>query len=336
MLLIGIRDTTLATQEIHFLQNHAVAGVILFKRNIISREQVTALTAEIRASVARPLLIAVDQEGGRVQRLSEGYTKLPSLHWLAKKYQHDPKEGIALLQQHAWIMANEVRSSGIDLSFTPVVDLAGTNAAILDRAFSNDPHMTANLACAYIQAMHAANMPATLKHFPGHGSVLEDTHLESAIDPRPWSSILQNDLYPFIEGIRAKADAVMMSHVIYSQLAAEPAGFSRFWIEDVLRKQLGFRGVVFSDDIAMRAAHQYNTVTARVHAHLDAGCDVVLACAPDDVEEAVQAMHNRSCSTTRLLGLIGQRGIAWDTLLADSRYQTTQHNLLQSYSNAVS
>lgn len=329
MLLIGVAGTELTAQERDWLQHDCVAGVVLFKRNFASRAQVAELTAAIRAAARLPQLICVDQEGGRVQRFREGYSALPPLQGFGELYAREPRAALQLAREHAWLMASEVRASGVDLSFAPVVDLARGNRAIGDRAFSADPEVVAAFTHAYVEAMHEAGMPATLKHFPGHGTVLEDTHVDAAVDPRPLEALRREDLVPFAEGIRAGADAVMMAHVLYPQVAPEPAGYSPRWIGDILRGELGFRGVVFSDDIGMAAAHGAGGVAARVHAHLAAGCDAVLVCHPELVDEALAAVAGRQLNTAALIGLIGRGVLGWDGLLADGRHAASQSRLLE-------
>src|SRR5690606_24722691 len=281
MLVIGVAGTELTAQERDWLQHDAVAGVILFKRNFASRAQVAELASAIREAAPRPQLVCVDQEGGRVQRFREGYSELPPLQRLGELYARDPQAALALAEEHAWLMASEIRASGVDLSFAPVVDLGRGNRAIGDRAFAAEPQVVAELTRAYVRGMHSVGMGATLKHFPGHGTVLEDTHFDHAVDPRPLEALRAEDLVPFVAGIEAGADAVMMGHVQYPAIAPEPAGYSPFWIGRFLRGELGFRGVVFSDDIGMAAAHGVGGVRTRVLAHLDAGCDVVLVCHPE-------------------------------------------------------
>ena len=327
MLVIGIAGTELTAQERHWLQHDGCAGVILFTRNFASKTQVAELSAAIREAAPRPQLVCVDQEGGRVQRFREGYSALPPLEVFGAQYAGDPEGALALAQQHAWLMASEVRASGVDLSFAPVVDLGRGNRAIGDRAFSTDPQVVAAFTRAYVQGMHAADMAATLKHFPGHGSVLEDTHFDEAVDGRSLDAIRNQDLIPFAAGIDAGADAVMMAHVIYPHAAPEPAGYSRFWIEDILRREMGFRGVVFSDDIGMAAAFSAGGVKARIDAHLDAGCDAVLVCHPDLVEESLAAVEGRAFNTMAVAGLIGRGPLAWDSLLADAQYSEAQTRL---------
>ncbi|MDG2525027.1 beta-N-acetylhexosaminidase [Stenotrophomonas sp. HITSZ_GD] len=329
MLLIGVAGTELTAQERAWLQHDAVAGVVLFKRNFASRAQVAELSAAIRTAAPRPQLICVDQEGGRVQRFREGYTALPPLAGFGALYAREPDAALALAREHAWLMASEIRASGVDLSFAPVVDLARGNRAIGDRAFSADPQVVAAFTRTYVAAMHEAGMAATLKHFPGHGTVLEDTHVDTAIDARSLDALLAEDLVPFTAGIAAGADAVMMAHVVYPKIAPEPAGYSPRWIRDILRGELGFRGVVFSDDIGMAASFSAGGVKARVDAHLDAGCDVVLVCHPELVEESLQAVAGRSLNTAALLGLIGRGALGWDGLLADARHPHTQSRLLE-------
>lgn len=327
MLLIGLTGTELEARERDWLQHDACAGVVLFARNFASRAQVADLSAAIRAAAPRPQLICVDQEGGRVQRFRDGYSALPPLERFDTLYRSDSDAALARAREHAWLMASEVRASGVDLSFAPVVDLGRGNRAIGSRAFSPDPDVVAAFTRAYVEGMHSAGMAATLKHFPGHGSVAEDTHFDSAVDDRSLDTIRREDLVPFAAGIEAGADAVMMAHVVYPQVAPEPAGYSRTWIEDILRRDMGFRGVVFSDDIGMAAAFSAGGVAARVHAHLDAGCDVVLVCHPDLVDESLAAVAGRSLNTMALTGLIGRGPMGWDGLLADMRYDSARSAL---------
>ena len=321
MLIFGIAGTELTAQERDWLQHPQAAGVILFKRNFASRQQVSNLAAAIREAAPRPKLLCVDQEGGRVQRFVEGFTKLPALAPFGPLYDRDPAAALRLAFDHAWLMASEIRAIGLDLSFAPVVDLGRGNLAIGDRAFHADPQVVAAFTRAYVQGMHAAGMAATLKHFPGHGSVLEDTHFDEAIDPRPMDVLEREDLVPFAAGIEAGAEAVMLAHVTYPAIAPEPAGYSPFWLKDVLRERMGFRGVAFSDDIGMAAAESAGGIKARIDAHLDAGCDVVLVCAPALVEDSLKAGDGRGpANTAALTGLLGRGALGWQGLLADARY----------------
>ncbi len=327
MLLIGLAGYVLTARERDLLAHAACAGVTLFSRNFASRAQVTELAQAIREAAPRPLLVCVDQEGGRVQRFREGYSALPALHGFEALYRRDPDAALALAREHAWLMANEMRASGIDLSFAPVVDLARGNRAIGDRAFAADPAVVAAFARSYVAGMHEAGMAATLKHFPGHGSVQEDTHFDAAVDPRSLEELRAHDLVPFAAGVAAGADAVMMAHVVYPQVAPQPAGCAPRWINGVLRGELGFRGVVFSDDLGMAAADAVGDLPARIHAHLDAGCDVVLVCQPQQAEAALAALEGRRSNTLALTALIGRGALGWDGLLAQARRDQAQARL---------
>lgn len=316
MLLIGMAGAELLPHEHAWLTAPGVAGVILFARNYKNREQLLALTESIRAIAGEDFLIAVDQEGGPVQRFREDFTRLPALAKIGAVYDRDPAEAIELAQEHAWVMASELRASGVDFSFSPVADLARGNAAIGTRAFHADPDIAGELIHAYVRGIHLGGMAAVLKHFPGHGSVAIDTHKAQAIDPRPLEHIRRDDLRPFLEGFSAHAEAVMMAHVVYPAVDDQPAGYSRRWIQDILRKELGFQGAVISDDISMAAAGVAGGVTERVHAHLQAGCDLVLACFPEVVEEAIAAMPTPSdASMRRIAALHGAVGSTWASLL---------------------
>ncbi len=206
MLVIGIAGKELSAQERDWLQHPACAGVILFTRNFASRAQVAELSLAIRETAPRPQLICVDQEGGRVQRFRDGYADLPPLENFGRLYAADGTAALRLAEEHAWLMASEIRATGVDLSFAPVVDLGRGNRAIGNRAFHAEPAIVAEFTRAYVRGMHAAGMAATLKHFPGHGSVLEDTHFDEAIDPRPLDVLQREDLLPFLAERLAQGD----------------------------------------------------------------------------------------------------------------------------------
>lgn len=327
MLVIGVAGTELTAQERDWLQHDACAGVILFKRNFASKTQVAELSAAIREAAPRPQLLCVDQEGGRVQRFQEGYSALPALEGFGRIYAADPVRALALAEEHAWLMASEIRATGVDLSFAPVVDLGRGNLAIGDRAFSTEPDIVADFARAYVRGMHSAGMAATIKHFPGHGTVREDTHFDVAVDHRSLDAMRATDLVPFVAGIDAKAEAVMLAHVTYPQIAPEPAGYSPYWINTILRDEMGFRGVVFSDDIGMAAAFSAGGIKQRIDAHLDAGCDVVLVCHPQLVEESLAAVQGRTLDMTVCASLMGRGAMCWDSLLAEARYGEAQARL---------
>ena len=325
MLIIGISGHALTAEERVQIAADAVCGVILFARNFESREQVQALVADIRRVRSGPFVLCVDQEGGPVQRFRTGFSTLPALLRLGERYATDAAGALALAEQHAWLMASEIIALGIDLSFAPVADLGRGNRAIGERAFHADPAVVAAFTAAYVRGMHKAGMAATLKHFPGHGSVLEDTHFDAAVDARGFEQIEREDLYPFRAGQAAGAEAVMMAHVSYPAVAAEPAGYSPHWIRDVLQQQMQFSGIVFSDDIGMAAAESAGGIKARIDAHLDAGCDIVLVCAPVLVDESIRAVQGRAAiAAERLALLLSKSESQWDTLLASNDWQAAR------------
>lgn len=326
MLVIGISATELCPAERDWLAHPGVGGVILFSRNFASRAQVTELCVALREAAPHPLLLCVDQEGGPVQRFREGFSRLPELSRFGAQFDSDAAGALEAARTHAWLMATEMRAIGLDLSFAPVVDLKRGNRAIGERAFHLAPGVTASLAAAYVQGMHAAGMAATLKHFPGHGSVLEDTHFDAATDARPLDVLEAEDLLPFRTAFSAGAEAVMMAHVGYPAVDAEPAGYSRRWIA-YLSETMKFGGVVFSDDIGMAAAESAGGIAARLHAHYDAGCDSVLVCAPALVPDALAAMRESDLRPDALAPMRGRAAPAWETLVADARWRDARQSL---------
>jgi beta-N-acetylhexosaminidase len=328
MLVIGVTGKELSAEEADWLLHPQCAGVILFTRNFTSREQVTELTRSIREASDRPQLICVDQEGGPVQRFREGFFRLPALVRFGEHYQANQEDALKLAKEHAWLMASEIRALGLDLSFAPVVDLGRGNRAIGDRAFHESPEVVAAFTKAYVTGMHEAGMAATLKHFPGHGSVLEDTHFDAAVDPRSFETMQKEDLLPFVAGIQAGAEAVMMGHVTYPAVAPEPAGYSAHWMKEILRRGMNFNGVIFSDDIGMAAATGVGGVGARIDAHLDGGCDVVLVCAPSLVADSLKACEARQApDLSRLAAMMGRNAQAWDGLQTQTRYHDARASL---------
>ncbi|MGH8123796.1 MAG: beta-N-acetylhexosaminidase [Rudaea sp.] len=318
MLIIGIQDTQLGARERAWIATPQVSGVILFKRNFASRAQVTALIEELRAERGDAFLVCVDQEGGPVQRFRDGFTRLPALAQLGELYDRDSKRALALAEEHAWLMATEMRAIDIDISFAPVVDLQRGNRAIGARALHAQPASVSALGLAYLRGMRLGGMAATIKHFPGHGSVLEDTHVDNAIDTRSLAELRHDDLLPFADAIAAGAEAVMMAHVVYPRIDAQPAGYSRIWIQDILRGEFGFRGVVFSDDISMTAAESAGGIDARIAAHHEAGCDLVLVCKPEIVDASLRAVRDTApCDPERLATLAGGIAPTWDALASN-------------------
>lgn len=276
-LMIGVAGVELDDVEKELLQHPAVGGVILFTRNYQSPEQLQRLVSSIRQH-AGPILIAVDQEGGRVQRFREGFSELAPLGEFGQRYKQDPAAALQLASAHAEQMASEIKHYDIDFSFTPVLDRdCGISTIIGDRSFDQDPEVIINLATAYIDAMHRKHMPATAKHFPGHGSVVADSHLALPIDERSFDEIEQNDMRPFA-ALANTYDAVMPAHIVFPAVDSMPVGFSIKWLQDILRVKLEFNGVIFSDDLCMKATDQYGDFYAKTQQALAAGCDMVLIC----------------------------------------------------------
>lgn len=288
-LMIGISGLELTQDEREQLQHPAVCGVSLFSRNFASPEQLKSLTSAIHA--VRPLLIAVDHEGGRVQRFRDGFTRIPSMRSLGDRYLADPAEGLALAHVTGLVIGHELTSHGIDFAFGPVLDLDHGNSSVIGhRAFHALPHVTTELALAFQQGAHAAGMATVGKHFPGHGFAKADSHVELPQDDREYSQLLAEDLVPFARMVQTGLDAVMPAHVVYGKVDSLAAGFSRRWLQDILRGELGFSGVIMSDDLGMEAAAFMGNMAARADAALAAGCDMILSC-NDPVASAELMAH---------------------------------------------
>lgn len=277
-VMLDLMGKELSAEERELLQHPFVGGVIFFTRNYESPQQLITLVKVVR-QVSKDILLAVDHEGGRVQRFRPEFTRLPPLAQLGKKYDQEPLEALRLAHHAGWLMAAEVRAVGIDFSFAPVLDLNfGVSQVIGDRAFHRNPESVAKLACAYIDGMRSAGMASTGKHFPGHGYVEADSHLAIPRDQRSLAEIMREDVYPFKTLFAHGLDAVMPAHVIYEQVDTQTAGFSKRWIQEILRAELGFNGVVFSDDLNMQGASVAGNYASRAEAALNAGCDMLLIC----------------------------------------------------------
>jgi beta-N-acetylhexosaminidase len=278
-LMIDLAGPALTAEERELLRHPLVGGVILFARNYTDPEQLSALTSAIHAERTPPLIVGVDQEGGRVQRFRSGFSLLPPPRRLGHEFDLDPRAGLALARSLGWLMAAELRAHGVDVSFAPCVDLdRGVSEVIGDRAFHASPDAVAQLALAWMHGMRDAGMAATAKHFPGHGAVVADSHLTLPVDRRPLAD-LGPDLAPYRRLIANGLPAVMVAHVLFLAVDPAPASLSARWIRDVLRGELGFQGVVFTDDLSMGgAATAYGDVVIRARHALSAGCDMLLVC----------------------------------------------------------
>lgn len=319
-LVIGLPGPRLTPADRELLLEPPIGGVILFERNFEDAAQLAALYADIHALREPRLLVAVDQEGGRVQRLRSGFTPLPPAAAYGRAWDRDPEQGLALARAGGLVMAAELVKLGVDLSFAPVLDLDyGVSDIIGARAFHADADTAAALAGAFMAGMAEAGMAACGKHFPGHGAVAADTHLTQVIDERPGEAI-QIDLKPYRILIGQGLQSVMMAHVLFPAVDAQPAGFSRRWVVDILRGELGFDGAVFSDDLGMAGAAGAGDFAARTLRALDAGCDYVLICNdPDAVAVAIEAVRDRDVASHRHQALLARTAVVDSTRLADAR-----------------
>lgn len=324
-VMLDIEGLSLSPADRDLLREPAVGGVILFTRNFESADQVADLVAEIRALRSPPLLIAVDHEGGRVQRFREGFTQIPPMRRIGREYDRDSESGLLAAREAGWMIASELRAVGIDLCFAPCVDLDwGVSEIIGDRAFHRNPETVADLANAFARGLRSAGMAAVAKHFPGHGAVLADSHLKLPVDRRDYNLVL-DDMRPYERLIGNGAIAgVMLAHIVYEQIEAQAAGFSELWIQRELRSRLGFGGAVFCDDLSMKATRGYGSMADRSRLALNAGCDMILVCNDRDAaHQAVDALnaYTNPLSLVRLARLHGTGNLLREELLASEQWQ---------------
>ncbi len=326
-VMVDVAGFELTAAEAGRLRHPLVGGAILFARNFRDRAQLARLTADIHAARGEPLLIAVDHEGGRVQRFrSDGFTALPPMRALGRLWESDPLEAMRVATDTGRVLAAELRACGVDLSFTPVLDLDfGESRVIRDRSFHRDPRVVAMLARALIQGLALAGMSACGKHFPGHGFAAADSHYEIPVDDRSLDEVLDEDAQPYRWLGDAILGAVMPAHVIYPKVDKSPAGFSRKWVTTVLRKRLQYGGVVFSDDLTMEGAAVAGDIHGRAMAALRAGCDMVLVCnRPDLADDLLGRLDwaQDPASVARIRALKPKFAAPdWQALTADPAYR---------------
>lgn len=277
-LMVDVAGTSLTAEDREVLAHPLVGSVILFTRNYADPEQLAALVADIHSIRTPPLIVGVDHEGGRVQRFRAGFSVLPPARHFGRAYDADPRGSLALVRDLAWLLAIELRAHGVDLSFAPCVDLDfGVSGVIGDRAFHRDPDAVGRLATAWMHGMRDAGMPATAKHFPGHGAVVADSHHDLPVDRRALAD-LDDDLRPYRVLIANGLAGVMVAHVLYPEVDSVPASASSRWIRDILRGELRFQGAVFADDLSMAGAAAIGGIVERAQRALEAGCDVLPVC----------------------------------------------------------
>jgi len=331
-LMVDLEGTRISEREKTLLQKPEVGGLILFTRNFESVEQITALVEEVHNIRDPRLLVAIDHEGGRVQRFHDGFSRIPPAACYAKTAKDDLSKSRLLAENAGWLMAIELRACGIDFSFAPVLDLAhGLSGVIGDRAFHSKPATVSTLAYAFMHGMNRAGMQAVGKHFPGHGGVVEDSHIAMPVDHRELEELLRSDIQPFENMIENHLAAIMPAHVIYDKVDEKPAGYSNFWINDILRKRFHFQGAIFSDDLSMEAAGIAGGFGERADAALNAGCDMALVC--NHLDGAIEAAdyikgYNNPVSQLRLVRMHGEGEISWQQLRQDEYWQQVSEQVV--------
>jgi len=331
--MLDIEGRQLTPADRALLQEPAVGGVILFSRNYESPSQLADLIAGIRALRSPPLLIAVDHEGGRVQRFRDGFSAIPPMRRLGRQYDGYSEEAVALAKTAGWLIASELRAMNIDLSFTPCVDLDwGVSEIIGNRAFHRNPDVVAELASAFCNGLRSAGMAAVAKHFPGHGAVVADSHDQLPVDRRSYGDLL-DDMRPYEKLIAKRQLAgVMIAHIVYAETDPLPASFSSYWIKQQLRSALNYDGAVVCDDLSMKATETMGSMPKRARLALQAGCDMVIVCNNRPAASAtVAALRDYSdpLSLVRLARLHGTGKVVRESLLASDQWQIAADSLQQ-------
>jgi beta-N-acetylhexosaminidase len=330
-VMVDVSGLELTADDVERLRHPQVGGVILFARNYAAPLQLIRLCQSIRSLRTPSLVIAVDHEGGRVQRFRHGFTRIPPMRELGRLFDRDPAQALAAARGCGYVVACELQAHGVDFTFAPVLDVDyGESGVIGDRAFHGDPNVIATLAESLQAGFTQAGMASVGKHFPGHGWVKADSHHEIPVDERTMAEIAAKDLVPFQRLARAGMGAVMPAHVIYPRVDAKPAGFSAVWLQKVLRGKLGFDGLVFSDDLSMEGASTAGGMVARGNAALGAGCDMVLVCNdPRAQDTMLEGLERRpvAASLARRLDRMRGRAITPAALEASAAYLAATENL---------
>ena len=331
--MLDIDGLSLTPADRDLLREPAVGGIILFTRNYESPEQIIDLVAEIRALRSPPLIVAVDHEGGRVQRFREGFSAIPPMRVIGREFNRDAATAEQLARQAGWLIASELRAVGVDLCFAPCVDLDwGVSEVIGNRSFHRRPEVVGDLAAAFARGLRSAGMIAVAKHFPGHGAVVADSHLKLPVDRREYSDVL-DDMRPYDKLVSNGLIAgVMTAHVVYQAMDEMPASFSAYWIQQELRSRLGFDGAIFCDDLSMKATSEYGSMAVRTRRALDAGCDMVLICNDRPAaRKSVAALRDYSnpLSLVRLARLHGTGHLLRESLLASDDWLAARAELQQ-------
>ncbi len=337
-VMLDLAGVELSAAEAEMLRHPLVGGVILFSRNYRSPQQLCALTAAIRALRQPELLIAVDHEGGRVQRFQEGFSRIPPMRRLGDAWDRDRIAACKAAADIAYVLASELLACGVDFSFTPVLDVDfGESGVIGDRAFHANPAAIAQLSAALIAGLNEAGMASVGKHFPGHGHVRADSHLAVPVDERRYAEIEAVDLVPYKALINHGLSAVMPAHVIYPDVDAHPAGFSSKWLKQILRGQMGFEGMIFSDDLSMEGASVAGGVVERARAALAAGCDMALLCnAPGAAPELLAGLTTDAMNQGRAEAMRGRRSIHDPQALRQSaQFEQAKSELIRFTATAV-
>ncbi|MFL2754529.1 MAG: beta-N-acetylhexosaminidase [Gammaproteobacteria bacterium] len=332
-LMIDIEGSSLSQEDIELIESPHVGGLILFERNFLDRSQITDLCFEIKSKKPETI-IAVDQEGGRVQRFKKGFSQIPPMQRLGDMVSHDKQAGLDLCKNTGWLVASELIASGVDLSFSPVLDLDQNSSSIIgDRAFSDQIDIVIDCARAFIYGMNEAGMACVGKHFPGHGSISEDSHIEKPIDQRTLNEIENKDLIPFKELIN-NLDGIMTAHILFPEVDTRIATFSKVWIKQILREQMKFEGMIFSDDLSMEGTNEFISFYDKTKNAINSGCEMILICNNrEGVKDALKYFENNNVEASeKIFSMLMANDVSWTDLEKNKirvEISTQLENLIQ-------